>query len=109
MNNIVQHDEFCPMVNEDPKTCEICRLMRMVRRDEQDKFSGDEEWDRQAVAEEFYAKGLADGSKTAVKSQPKIDGISLSTINKYILDGLTSRNMGETETLYKLYVFLGGK
>lgn len=97
------------MTNEDADTCEMCRLIRIVRRDEQDKFSGDEEWDRQLVAEESYAKGFAEGSKSVVKSQPKIEGIPLSVINKYILDGITKRNMGETETLYKLYVYLGGK
>jgi hypothetical protein len=103
------HDELCPMQNEDAETCEICRLMRMVRLDEQDKFSGDEEWDRQAVAEEAYAKGFAEGSKKAEKTQPKVEGISLATINNYIMNGVAQRNIKETEALYKLYVFLGGK
>ncbi len=103
------HDELCPMQHEDADTCEICRLMRMVRLDEQDKFSGDEEWDRKVVAEEAYAKGFVEGSKSTEKLQPKIEGISLNTINKYIMDGIAQRNIKETEALYKLYVFLGGK
>lgn len=105
----MNHDELCPLVNEDPKTCEICRLMRMVRADEQDKFSGDEEWDRQVVSEESYAKGFADGSKSIVKTETKIEGVSLATINKYILDGIAQRTMKETEALYNLYIYLGGK
>jgi len=103
------HDELCPMQNEDSDTCEICRLMRMVRLDEQDKFSGDEEWDRKLVEEEFYAKGYADGSKKKEKSQPIVQGIPLERINKYIMDGVAQRNIKETEALYKMYISLGGK
>jgi hypothetical protein len=103
------HDDYCPMTDEDPQSCNICKLMRMVRRDEQDKFSGDEEWDRQIVAEEAYAKGFAEGSKNTEKSQPKIEGISLNTIYKYIMDGISTRNIKETEGLYRLYAYLGGK
>lgn len=103
------HDELCPMQNEDADTCEICRLMRMVRIDEQDKFSGDEEWDRKLVSEESYKKGFIEGSKSTEKSQPKVEGISLNTIHKYIMDGISQRNVKETEALYKLYVYLGGK
>lgn len=105
----MSHDELCPMTDEDPETCHICRLMRMVRMDERDKFSGDEEWDRQLVEEESYAKGFADGAKSVVNAQPRIEGIPLSKIHKYILDGLAQRNMKETEALYNLYVHLGGK
>jgi hypothetical protein len=97
------------MLNEDPKDCNICSLIRMVRIDEKDKFSGDEEWDRQLVSEEYYTKGFADGSKSVAKTETKIEGIPLATIHKYILDGIAQRNMKETEALYKLYVSLGGK
>ena len=102
------HDEFCPM-KDDPANCEICKIIRMVRRDEQDKFSGDEEWDRQVVAEEAYAQGYAEGKATAAKTQPKVEGLSLDTIHQYILDGVSRRNVGDTEVLYKLYTYLGGK
>lgn len=103
------HDELCPMVNEDPKDCHICSLIRMVRIDEKDKFSGDEEWDRQLVSEEYYNKGFAEGSKSVPKTETKIEGIPLNTIHKYILNGISQRNVKETEALYKLYVSLGGK
>ena len=103
------HDELCPMVNEDPQDCKICILMRMVRVDEQDKFSGDEEWDRQLVSDESYAKGFSEGSKGVAKIDNIVEGIPIETINKYILDGIAQRNVKETEALYKLYVSLGGK
>lgn len=101
------HDEYCPM-KDDPETCEMCSLIRMVRRDEQDKYSGDEEWDRQVVAEESYARGYAEASAVVSKAQPKVESVSLDKINQYILDGVSRRSVGDTEILYKLYVYLGG-
>lgn len=102
------HDEYCPM-KDDPETCEMCSLIRMVRRDEQDKYSGDEEWDRQVVAEEAYARGVAAQKKSVVEAAPAAGGISLDTIHKYIMDGVARRNVGDTEVLYNLYIYLGGK
>jgi hypothetical protein len=106
------HDDFCPMTQEDAAACEMCKLISRVRRDEQDKYSGDEEWDRQVVAEEAYARGVADERKNVSKAAPAASaagGLSLDTIHKYIMDGVARRNVGDTEVLYNLYVHLGGK
>jgi hypothetical protein len=103
------HDQYCPMTKEDADTCEMCKLIRMVRRDEQDKYSGDEEWDRQVVAEEAYARGVAAQKKNVTEAAPAVGGVSLEVIHSYILDGISRRNVGQTEALYNLYIHLGGK
>jgi hypothetical protein len=110
---LIMHDQYCSMTDEDPKDCSLCKIIKMVRRDEQDKFSGDEEWDRQLVSEESYAKGYEEGYGTAAnaisKAQPKVEGFSLDKIHQYIMDGISRRSVGHTEALYNLYTYLGGK
>jgi hypothetical protein len=102
------HDEFCTNKDDDDD-CRFCRILKMVRRDEQDKFSGDEEWDRSIVEEESYARGFAEGQKSISPPKTSTTGVSLETIHKYVLEGVASRNTLETQALYNLYMYLGGK
>jgi len=102
------HDEFCPSA-DDAENCNICMILRMARRDEQDKYSGDEEWDRSIVAEEAYARGFAEGQKSLLTPNITSTGVSLDAIHKYVLDGVATRNALETQALYNLYIHLGGK
>ena len=101
------HDEFCPS-NDESEDCKICRILKMARRDEQDKFSGDEEMDREMVEQEAYSKGFLEGQRS-VKPTPAIaSGVPLDKINKYILNGVSTRTLQQTQALYDLYVHLGG-
>lgn len=102
------HDEFCPSEDE-AEGCKICRILKMARRDEQDKFSGDEEMDRELVEQEAYSRGFLEGQRS-VKPTPAIaSGVPLDKINKYILNGVSTRTLQQTQALYDLYVHLGGK
>jgi len=105
------HDSLCPNQDTEIAECAICMLLRMARRDEQDKYSGDEEWDRQVVSEEAYAKGYAEGMKN-IASVPAIKSSGrppLEAINQYIVSGVGTRTLHQTQTLYDLYMYLGGK
>lgn len=103
------HDEFCPN-EDDQEDCKLCRIIKMVRRDEQDKYSGDEEMDREAVYNEAYAKGYDAGVKKGASTPiVKSNSLSLSGINQYILNGVSTRTLQQTQALYDLYIHLGGK
>jgi hypothetical protein len=106
----MMHDEFCPNPDPELKDCQICILLKMARRDEQDKFSGDEEMDRESITEEAYARGFDAGKK---EKPSKVDTtntqISPDVVGNYIKDKMTTLNMQEVNALYDLYRFLGGK
>jgi hypothetical protein len=102
------HDEFCPNKDE-VEDCNICRVIKMVRRDEQDKFSGDEEMDRELVEQEAYSKGFLEGQKSVKPAAATTSEMPLDKINKYILNGIGTRNLSQTQALYDLYMYLGGK
>lgn len=104
------HDEFCPNPDTELKDCSICILLKMARRDEQDKFSGNEEMDRETITEEAYARGFDAGkrAKSAVVA-PSNTQMSPDIVGNYIKDKMTTLNMQEVNALYDLYRFLGGK
>lgn len=104
------HDEFCPTPDPDASDCAICMLLRMARRDEQDKHSGDEEMDREAITQDAYARGYeaASRARVAIPAAP-VQSVSPDTVGKYIKDRMSTLSMQEVNTLYGLYQFLGGK
>jgi len=102
------HDQFCPS-DDDAENCKVCRIIKMVRRDEQDKFSGDEEMDRELVEQEAYSKGFLEGQKSMKPAAATTSEMPLEKINKYILNGVSTRTLQQTQALYDLYVHLGGK
>lgn len=103
------HDEFCPSPDPEADDCAICMLLKMARRDEQDKYSGDEEMDREVITEEAYARGYEAGAKAKVATPTSTAQVSPDVVGKYIKDRMTNLTMQEVNALYGLYQFLGGK
>jgi hypothetical protein len=105
----MMHDEFCPTPDPEVTDCAICMLLKMARRDEQDKYSGDEEMDREAITEDAYNRGYEAGTKAKMASATTATQISPDTVGKYIKDRMSNLSMQEVNALYGLYQFLGGK
>jgi hypothetical protein len=105
----MMHDEFCPTPDPEVTDCAICMLLKMARRDEQDKYSGDEEMDREAITEDAYNRGYEAGTKAKVASPSPNMQASPDVVGKYIKDRMSTLSMQEVNALYGLYQFLGGK
>jgi hypothetical protein len=102
------HDEFCPST-DDADACSICMIIKMARRDEQDKFSGDEEMDRELVEQEAFQKGFEAGTRQKTATATTVVSDPAEAVSRYIKDKMTTLTMQEINTLYTLYQELGGK
>lgn len=103
------HDEFCPSPDSDVDDCAICMLLKMARRDERDKFDGDEEYDLELVTEDAYNRGYEAGRKVKLPTPAASQQVSPDVVGKYIKDKMTTLTMQEVNALFGLYQFLGGR
>lgn len=103
------HDDFCLTPDADP--CTICDLIAMVRRDEQDAIAGLYETDVSEVEAVAYQRGYEEGTKQSIVKEPIVqtNSIDLDSIKQYILNNVTTFSLDQTNTLYALYIHLGGK
>lgn len=102
------HDDFCLTPDADP--CAVCDLIKRVRMDEQDAIAGLYETDVLEVQEAAYQRGYEEGKKQSMTQSPISESsIDLDVIKQYILKRVNGAPLAETNGLYALYTFLGGK
>ena len=103
------HDDFCLTPDADP--CVVCELIARVRRDERDVVDGDNELDIDQIKADAFQRGYEEGTKQPIvkESIVQTNTTDLDSIKKYILSNVTKFTMEQTNTLYALYMHLGGK
>jgi hypothetical protein len=105
----MMHDEFCPSPDPEATDCAVCMLLKMARRDERDKYDGDEEFDLELVTEDAYNRGYEAGTRAKVASPTPTTQVSADAVGVYIKDRMTTLTMQEVNALFQLYQYLGGK
>jgi hypothetical protein len=110
------HDDFCINPSQDDDTCIVCDLIARVRRDEQDIAQGDQELDIEGIKAQAYEQGYDRGYKESQTSPPieqtpiyTDNNVGLDDIKQYILKNVTTYSLEQTNTLYDLYRYMGGK
>lgn len=102
------HDDFCMTPDADP--CTMCNVIAMVRRDERDIVDGDNELDIDQIKADAFERGYQEGKASSpIVKEPVVNNTNLDDIKKYILNNVTKFTMEQTNTLYALYQYLGGK
>jgi len=104
------HDDLCMNPDPDIDQCMICELILRVRRDERDVVDGDSELDLEEIKLVAFERGYKEGKSSIVKEPIVQDSTTdLIGIKDYILKNMKDLSLEQTNALYGLYVFLGGK
>lgn len=99
----MKHDDLCVDQDNSKESCSVCSLINRVRRDEQDRLAGGEDWNRELAYSEGFEAGLSQTSGA------KSGGISLMDMKGYILDRISTLNETQMKALYDMYVNFGGE
>lgn len=104
------HDDFCLTPDADP--CVVCDLIKRVRFDERDAIDGEREMDIEDIKTIAYDRGYKEGKSSVkpIEKSPVIQTkMDLDSIKDYIMRRAPHAPLAETNGLYALYTYLGGK